>query len=278
VKVAFQGQRGSYAEAAAAWMYADQDIATVPSSSAQSVVDAVLSGECQTGVIRLQNSDWGINNEVLAMLRSTRVYYVREIRFHERYNLAGQQGAHIENLKRIYAHPAILNMCSHHMARLADIEIIARYDSAESLASMVQRGSESEATVCSDFAAGIFGLKVLKASVENSEDAVTRFVALAAEKQLPAPGTSDVQTSVLIDLKHEPGALMNALTAFSHNGINLTAINSRPKGDSRFDYLTYIEFSGAFEDEPVRTALAALREHTTYMQLLGSYYNVKAMA
>ncbi len=275
MKIAFQGQRGSYAEAAAAWMFADRDIATVPGQNPQAVVDAIMDGSCQYGVIRLETSDWGANYDLLGLLRATRVYYVRDIRFHERYNLVGQPSTHPENIRRIYAHPAILHMCSNYMSRLGGVEIIARYDSAETLAEMVRSGDRSVGIVCSDFAADIFGMRVLQTGVENTPEGKARFVALASQKEAPPPEVADVSTAILFELKHRPGALMEALACFKQHDINITAVLARPTRTSKWDYATYVEFAGRFDDERVRSALARLREHTTYLQLLGSFNSVE---
>ncbi|MBX3458768.1 MAG: ACT domain-containing protein [Planctomycetes bacterium] len=275
MKIAFHGQRGSYAEAAAAWMYSSEDIATVPCQSTQAVVDAVIDGSCQQGVIRAESTEWGTNFEILNLLRATRVYFARDIRFHERYNLAGQQGTHPENIKRIYAHPAILFLCGNYMSRLSGVEIFARYDSAEYLADLVRRGDKKEAVVCSDFAASIFGLRVLQPGIENSSDGTTRFISLSAQKVAPAPEAANVTTAMLFELKHRPGALMEALAAFKDHQINITSVVARPSRASRWDYATYVEIAGRFDDEPVRAALAELREHTTYLQLLGSFDTIE---
>lgn len=275
MKIAFHGQRGSYAEAAAAWMYADEDIATVPCNTAQGVFDSLADDQCQLGIVRAENSEWGASYEILDLLRATRVYFVREIRFHERYNLAGQDGATVEGIKRIYAHPAILNLCSAYLSRLGGVELIARYDSAESMAAIVQRGNKDEATVVGDFAASIFGLKVLKPSIENSVTGVTRFVALSKQKIVPADEVNS-STTVMFELKHQPGALMNALGAFRDRNINLTNVFARPNRANKWDYTVFVEFNGRFDDENIRTALAELRKHTTYLQMVGSYDTVEA--
>jgi prephenate dehydratase len=275
LKIAFQGQRGSYAEAAAAWMFADRDIATVASSSPQAVVDAVNDGSCQYGVIRLETSDWGANYQLLGLLRATRVYYVRDIRFHERYNLSGQPGTHPENIKRIYAHPAILFLCSNYLSRLGGVEIVARYDSAENLAEQVRTGDRTTGIVCSDFASSIFGLRVLQAGIENTGEGHARFVAISAQKESPPAEAGEVSTAILFELKHRPGALMEALACFKAHDINITATVARPTRTSKWDYATYVEFAGRYDEDPVRAALAELREHTTYLQLLGSFYTVE---
>lgn len=274
MKIAFHGQRGSYAEAAAAWMYADEDIATHPCNTAQGVFDALADDQCQLGIVRIENSEWGTSYEILDLLRATRAYFVREIRFHERYNVAGQAGSHVENVRRVYAHPAILNLCSSYLSRLTDVKLIARYDSAESMAAMVQRGDKDEATVVGDFAASIFGLKVLKPSIENSVTGVTRFVALGKAKAVPKDDVKSA-TTVMFELKHEPGALMSALGAFRDHSINLTNVFARPNRANKWDYTVFVEFHGRFDDENIRTALAELRKHTTYLQMIGSYDSVE---
>ncbi|MCA8916099.1 MAG: hypothetical protein KDB90_11860 [Planctomycetes bacterium] len=275
MKIAFHGQRGSYAEAAAAWMYADQDIATTPCNTAQGVFDALADEHCQVGVVRVENSEWGTSFDILDLLRATRVHFARDIRFHERYNLAGQKGAKHSDIKRVYAHPAILNLSSTYLAMQTGLELIARYDSAENLAAMVQRGDKNEATVCGDFAASIFGLQVLQPSVENSVTGVTRFVAMTKAKQLPAEGSADVKTTVMFELKHQPGALMEALAAFRINEINLTQVFARPNRTNKWDYTVFVEFPGRFDQDNIRTALAELRKHTTYLQLIGSHDSVE---
>lgn len=256
-------------------MFAEQDIATQPSPTPQAAIDAVVDGNCQYAVLRIENSESGISQEVLTLLRVSRLYFARDIRFHERYNVAGQRDARLDAVKRIYGNPMILSICGDYLGRQEGIQLIASYDSAEMLAALVQRGDSSEATVCSDFAADIFGLRVLQHGIENTSDSSTRFVAVCPEKSCPEAPRSGVSTALIFELKHKPGALIEALSAFRDHGINLTTVFARPARGSSWDYATYVEFSGRFDDDAVRAALAEVREHTTYMQLLGSFDTIK---
>lgn len=271
MKIAFHGQRGSYAEAAAAWMYADQDIATVPTGTAQGVLDALLSGSVQYGVMRLEMSEWGSNYDLLDLLRHNRIYFNREIRFHERYNLAGPRGSTRRAVKRVMAHPTILHLCSAYLSRQKGLDLIARYDSADVFMSVASKGKGDEAVVCGDFAASIYGLSVLEAGVENNTGSITRFVALGSQLIAPGGDPAKVTTSVMFELKHEPGALMEALGAFKKFGINLNVVTGRPNRSNRWDYTIYVEFSGRHSDDDNVSALAELKQHTTYLQVLGSY-------
>jgi prephenate dehydratase len=259
-------------------MFADQDIATQPSDSLQGVFDALADEQCEYGVCRVENSERGTSYEVLDLLRATRVYFAREIRFHEQYNLAGQAGAKPEDIKRIYTHPAIFNLCSGYLSRLEGVEFLARFDGAENLASLVQRGDKSEATIVGDFAASIFGLKVIQPAIENSVTGVTRFVALSKAKRIPETDSTKCTTTIMFELKHKPGALMDALAAFRKNDINLTSVFARPNRSNKWDYTVFVEFAGTYEDEKNRTALAELKTHTTYLQLIGSFDTVEPTA
>lgn len=271
MKIAFHGQRGSYAEAAAAWMYADRDIATVPSPTVQGVLDALLSGSVQLGVVRFETTEAGTNFELLDLLRHNRIYFNREIRFHERYNLAGPRGTARKGLKRVLAHPAILTLCSGYLSRQKDLDIIARYDSADVFLKAAGKAAGEEGVVCGDFAAGIYGLSVVEAGIENNAASVTRFVALGSQLAAPAGEPARISTALMFELKHEPGALMNALAAFARFGINLNVVTGRPNRSNRWDYTIYVEFAGRHSDEENVAALAELKQHTTYLQVLGSY-------
>ncbi|MBX3473251.1 MAG: hypothetical protein KF754_02635 [Planctomycetes bacterium] len=271
MKIAFHGQRGSYAEAAAAWMYADRDIATVPSPTVQGVLDALLSGSVQLGVVRFETSEAGTNYDLLDMLRHNRIYFSREIRFHERYNLAGSRGSTRKGTRRVLAHPAILNLCSAYLSRQKNLDIIARYDSADAFMSVAAQEGGHDAVVCGDFAASIYGLSILEAGIENNAGSVTRFVSLGSQLLSPPGEPATVSTAVMFELKHEPGALMGALAAFKKFGINLNVVTGRPNRSSRWDYTTYVEFSGRHSDDENLNALAELKQHTNYLQVLGSY-------
>jgi prephenate dehydratase len=275
VKVAFHGQRGSYAEAAAAWMSAGADIATVACASFAAVVSAVTSGDCQAGVVRVATPDAGISEELVDLLRGNFVYFNREIRFHERYNLAGQADGSAERVRRVYAHPVIMNLCSGFLSRLGNTQLIARFDSAESLAELLRRGDPGEAIVCSDFAADIFGLRVLASGVENRTEGETRFMLISGELRIPDNGAREVATSALIEVRHEPGALVSALSTFKRRGVNLCGVHARPNRTGRDDFMALLEFDGCFDDPNVRAALDELEGFTSSVQVLGSYHRVE---
>lgn len=271
MKIAFHGQRGSYAEAAAAWMFADQDIATVPTGSAQGVVDALLAGAVQMAVLRFENTETGTNYDLLDLLRHKRLFFSRETRFHERYNLAGARTATRKSIKRLLSHPTLFHLCSNYLSRQQGLDIIARFDTAEAFMTVATRATPEEAVVCGDFAASIYGLSIIEAGIENNAASMTRFIALGPDLLAPQANAGAVHTAVMFELKHEAGALMEALGAFKKYGINLDVVTGRPNRAGGREYTIYVEFAGCHSDDANKKALAELAKFTSYLQVLGSF-------
>jgi prephenate dehydratase len=72
-------------------------------------------------------------------------------------------------------------------------------------------------------------------------------------------------------LKNQPGALFKALSVFALRDIDLTKIESRPLQGTPWNYLFYIDFIGATQEDASRRALDHLGEYALMVRVLGSY-------
>ena len=70
---------------------------------------------------------------------------------------------------------------------------------------------------------------------------------------------------------HEQGALARCIDIFAKRGLNLTKIESRPKPDTPFEYIFYVDFEGNVDRKTTQAALRDLEEVTTFLTVLGSY-------
>ena len=88
-------------------------------------------------------------------------------------------------------------------------------------------------------------------------------------------GTSDKtensKTSIIFSVKHEAGALYEIIKEFYQNKINLTKIESRPNKNTAWEYNFYVDFEGHQDDSPIKDMLDKLRNHSTFLKILGSY-------
>ena len=79
------------------------------------------------------------------------------------------------------------------------------------------------------------------------------------------------KTSLIFSTVHEQGALARCISIFAERGLNLTKIESRPKPDTPFEYLFYVDFEGNVDRATTRAALKELESVTTFLTVLGSY-------
>jgi chorismate mutase/prephenate dehydratase len=70
---------------------------------------------------------------------------------------------------------------------------------------------------------------------------------------------------------HERGALRRALGVFDDAGINLTRIESRPRGEKRWEYVFFADLEGHRQDPAVARALERLGELCAGVRVFGSY-------
>ena len=68
-----------------------------------------------------------------------------------------------------------------------------------------------------------------------------------------------------------PGALVEALGAFSDRQVNLTRIESRPLRRGLGRYMFFIDIEGAVGDGPIGEAIEALRSKAESVRVLGSW-------
>ena len=97
---------------------------------------------------------------------------------------------------------------------------------------------------------------------------MTRFAILGND--IPKPTGND-KTTLIVELKHAPGALADAMISFKKQRLNLTWIESFPKPNRPSEYFFFIELEGHRDDPPVVDALRNLERNTQRISVLGSF-------
>jgi prephenate dehydratase len=141
-------------------------------------------------------------------------------------------------------------------------------DTATSVRHAVESGDPTRAAIGSRRSAEIYRGKILRESVEDHTDNWTRFVLLSNDVPEQKDGT---KISLVVQLKHKPGSLHNALRPFVRRGINLLKIESRPvRGEpSKFGF--YLELEVPATESELDGALDEISRHADKVHHLGRY-------
>jgi prephenate dehydratase/chorismate mutase/prephenate dehydratase len=266
VKVAFQGELGSYSEEAASKFFG-QEFVPVPMRSLLSVFTAVEAGSAYYGVVPIENSIEGGVGETYDLLLSSGLRVVGEVYVRVVHCLIGLEGAEISDIKRVYSHPQALAQCRAYITMMG-FEPVSTYDTAGAVKLVKEMGDRSNAAIASERAASIYGMKVLAKGIEDYGRNYTRFLVMGRE----AVGEPKrPKTSIIFSVPHRAGALYRALEPFATREINLTKIESRPTRARPWQYYFFVDFEGDVRDERVREALAELTSRTLFLKVLGTY-------
>jgi prephenate dehydratase len=265
LRVGYQGERGAYSENAVGVLFPEAE--RVPIRTLRQVFEAVEKQEIDHGVVPLENSLAGSINETYDLLSAGRAFVVGEVVTVIDHSLLALPGTEINEIRRVCSHPQALAQCDEFLAGL-DAEIVPVYDTAGAAKRIGEEKREGEAAIASAGAAPIYGLDVLASHIQTSSHNRTRFAAISP--RLEPLETAD-KTSLLLELRHEPGSLYRCLRAFAERDLNLTKLESRPIGDRPWEYWFYLDVQAGIGDAVLVEALGDLEKEAGRVQVVGSY-------
>jgi len=265
MKVAFQGEPGAYSEEASIHYFNAPE--TVPCETFEAIFAAVTSGECEFGLIPIENSLAGSIHQNYDLLLQNELYIVGEYFLRVKHCLIGFPGVTKTEIRKVISHPQALGQCAGYLRSLG-VRTEPVYDTAGSVKMLKASGEFTTAAIASHEAAEIHAMQILQEGIEDNPENYTRFLAIALAAVTPA---GEAKTSVVFILKNQPGALFKALSVFALREIDLTKIESRPLVGKPWEYLFYIDFIGALEEERVKKALDHLGEYALMLRVFGSY-------
>ncbi|MBI9047453.1 MAG: prephenate dehydratase [Anaerolineaceae bacterium] len=265
MKAAFQGEPGAYSEEAG-YSYFDQ-VEMIPEASFDAVFSSVTSEACQSGLIPIENSLAGSIHQNYDLLLSHNLSIVGEYFLRVRHCLIGFPGITSAEIKKVISHPQALGQCASTLKELG-VQTEPVYDTAGSVKILKSSGEKTTAAIASKRAAEIYKMHIIQEGIEDNPENYTRFLEIAHQ---PIKPSGKAKTSIVFTLNNQPGALFKAMSVFALRDIDLTKIESRPLAGKPWEYLFYIDFIGAIDDQSTSKALAHLDEYALMLRVLGSY-------
>lgn len=266
-RVAFQGEHGAYSEEAVIEHFGEA-VEPVPCESFDAVFQSVQEGNCDYGMVPIENSLTGSIHRNYDLLLQFPLSVVGEQYLRISHCLIGVPGTSLERIKKVISHPQALAQCQQFLASLQGVATEPVYDTAGSVKMVKDTGSAEIAAIASQRAAQIYEMAILAKGIEDNPANFTRFQVISREPVSPG---DDAKTSIVFSLNNRPGELYRAMSVFALRNIDLTKIESRPLIGKPSEYFFYIDFVGSIEDPVTQRALANLEEFSTFMRVLGSY-------
>ena len=125
-----------------------------------------------------------------------------------------------------------------------------------------------KAAICSERAAKMYGLEILKREVNDEGNNTTRFVIMSKKKQYRKDAG---KVSISFSVPHESGSLYNILTHFMFNNVSMSNIESRPLPGRKWEYGFYVDVIGNLDDPAIRNSLAGIKEETKDFKIVGNF-------
>lgn len=248
-------------------------IERVPVISANAALDGIASGAYDAAVMPIENSlEGGVPATLDALMRVGHARIVAETVVPVRFVLAARPGTALADVQAFGTHPHAEAQTREWMgAHLPDAQFMPAPSTAAAAKQLGAGEVPFHATVCPELAAQAYGLEVVADDIGTAKNAVTRFILVKPNPQLPTPTGADKTTIVATLATDKAGSLLGLLEQFSARRVNLSRIESRPTGDGLGLYKFSIDISGHVREPRVSEALAGVHRMVRKLQFLGSY-------
>ena len=265
IRAAFLGPVGTYSEQAM-FEYFGHSIEGLACPSIDEVFRAVEAGAAQYGVVPVENSAEGAVSRTLDLLLQTQLMIGGELALPIHHNLLTASGT-LDGVTRVCAHPQAIAQCQRWLSTNAPrLERQAVSSNAEAARMAVE--DPTVAAIAGDRAATHYGLGVVFSMIQDDPHNRTRFVIVGKQ---PTDSSGHDQTSLIVSVANEPGAVFKLLEPLAKHGVSMTRFESRPARIGTWEYYFYIDVEGHRDDTAVAAALDELGRKAAFLKILGSY-------
>ncbi len=263
--VAYLGPEGTFTQQAAIKHFGSA-VKTVPAATINDIFNAVENGNCQFGVVPVENSTEGVISHTLDRFLNSPLKICGEVEIRVHQNLLGLVDS-LDDVTEVFSHQQSLAQCRQWLDNyLPNAKRIAVNSNTE--AARLASTHKQTVAIAGIVAAEIYRLNIIEKNIEDEANNTTRFIVIG---QQISSSTGNDKTSLVVSTGNQPGALHRILEPFARLNIGMVHIESRPSRQGLWDYVFFIDIEGHSEDENVAKALLLLEDNVNMLKLLGSY-------
>jgi len=268
MRVAIQGEHGSFHEVAARQYFIYDDIELVPCSTFDLTLNTVKDGDADFAVMAIENARSGSILYNYTLIRESGLKILGEHNLRVRQNLMALPGQQITDIREIRSHPIALAQCMTFLNQFPGMTLIESDDTAGSARQVSENRLTGVAAIAPAIAAEIYGLDLLAEGIETYKQNYTRFHVVGSEDKGNTKGN---KVSICFSTGHKPGSLAKVLVKLAELQINLSKIQSVPRLNGEWEYMFYLdlELNKNTKSEVIRRVLA---KYTSNLEILGVYF------
>lgn len=269
IRVGYLGPQGTFSHLAASQHFG-RSVDYENLRTLEGVFEEVARGHVDFGLVPIENSIGGAIIETLDAFASYegRLTIYGEVRLAITFGLLGKCDA--DQVRVIYSKSEALAQCHAWLAEhYPDAERIPVQSTAAAAELAFLADPEDGVVAIGSRKAGeLYGLTTLFEGIERTSNNVTRFLILSRKT---AQATGQDKTSVMFTCVDRPGALVDILSVFKRNEINLSHIEKRPSLDGRSGYTFFMDLVGNIKDGKTAEVLGEVRASCKSLNVLGSF-------
>jgi prephenate dehydratase len=268
MKIAIQGEAGSFHEVAARQYFNYDEIEIVPCSTFDLELNTLRSGDVDFAVMAIENARSGSILYNYTLIRESGMKILGEHNLRIKQNLMALPDQKIADIREIRSHPIALAQCMTFLNQFPGITLIESDDTAGSARQISESGVKGVAAIAPSHAAEIYGLEILASGIETYKQNYTRFLVVGNEEKGNTRGN---KVSICFSTGHKPGSLAKVLVKLAELEINLSKIQSVPRLNGEWEYMFYLdlELNKNTKSDIIKRVLD---KYTSNLEILGVYF------
>lgn len=272
LKIAIQGIRGSNHHQVALEYFSDE-VDLVECMSFHNLVDCVVDGSADKGIMAIENSIAGSIIPNYALIYEKNLHIIGEHYLNIHHHLMALAGQSIEDIFEVRSHPMALLQCREFLKTKPHIKMVEDVDTAETARQIHDKQLKGIAAIAPKVAADLYDLSIIASEIQTIKNNATRFIIVKTKnKELPKSEINKASLRFVTD--HKRGSLATVLNVMSDCNLNLTKIQSLPIIETPWKYAFFVDVTFDEYDNFAK-AKSLLNIMSDDFRVLGEYKNAR---
>lgn len=270
MKVAIQGVKGSNHHIVVK-EYFKKEVSLMECLSFDSLVDSLIEGDSDIGIMALENTIAGSIIPNYALIDKHNLHIIGEYYLNIHHHLMGLGNQGLSDIDEVFSHPMALLQCKDFFKKHKHIKLVEDSDTANVAKRISENKLKNIAAIAPKIAAEIYDLKVIEDEIQTIKNNSTRFVIIQSQKSVIKNNLINKAT-IKFQLNHKRGSLAAILNVLSDCKLSLTKIQSLPVIEMPWKYAFFVDIT--FEElknyEKAKSIITIMAED---FKVLGTYIN-----